>query len=79
MRHSLCLHPRRKKSTDLDKFGTVFRSEGRVAAEEGVGDDTDAPHIYRFAMSLTIENLYEKRKDEGIDQYTHTQADATRS
>ena len=36
----------------LNKVGQVLAAEGRVTAEESVGDDTERPHVDGLAMSF---------------------------
>ncbi len=44
-------------STFLDHVCKIFRPPGRVAAEQGVGDDAQRPHISGFAMALLEHDL----------------------
>jgi hypothetical protein len=40
-----------------DQVLKVFASEGRVAAEQGVGDDTHGPHINGLAVTLLAHHF----------------------
>jgi hypothetical protein len=42
----------------LDELRHGFAAEWRIAAEKGVGDDTERPHIHRLAMALLLHDLW---------------------
>lgn len=42
----------------LDEIAHGFAAEGRVTTEKSVGDDTERPHVYRFAVTFLFHNLW---------------------
>ena len=48
----------------VDEVLEVLGAEGRVAAEQGVGDDAERPHVDRLAVAL-LEHHLGRRVAEG--------------
>lgn len=54
----------------VKKILQVLASEGRVAAEQGVGDDTHRPHVYGLSVALLGHHFgcrITKRSSHGLE------------